>query len=193
MGVRVPPPTRVKVLVRCSAPANRGSRHTSLVPSWTQIGHGPFGPVSSGHGHGWAWPRMWAGGESLVLPDRPSTRARWQATAEARQRLRQSVKPAGLGQSKVEIDTGRLRHGARRTVADLAAEWLEAVHPNRKASTFSNYGWLMRAMWYPGLEGFDWIASRLISRSCTPSCAARAVGEGALAGHPGPQHPSGPA
>ena len=42
--------------------------------------------------------------------------------------------------SKVDIDTGRLR----RTVAELAAEWLEAVRPNRKASTFSNYGWLMR-------------------------------------------------
>jgi integrase len=45
-----------------------------------------------------------------------------------------------LAQSKVDIDTGRLR----RTVAELAAEWLEAVRPNRKASTFSNYGWLMR-------------------------------------------------
>jgi integrase len=31
----------------------------------------------------------------------------------------------------------------------LAAEWLEAVQPNRKASTFSNYGWLMRAYVVP--------------------------------------------
>ncbi len=54
-----------------------------------------------------------------------------------------------LAQAKVDIDAGRLRHGVRRTVADLAAEWLEAVHPNRKASTFSNYGWLMRAYVVP--------------------------------------------
>lgn len=44
---------------------------------------------------------------------------------------------------------GKLRYGPRRTVADLAAEWLEAVRPNRKASTFSNYGWLMRAYVVP--------------------------------------------
>ena len=54
-----------------------------------------------------------------------------------------------LAQTKVDIDAGRLRHGPRRTVADLAAEWLEAVRPNRKASTFSNYGWLMRAYVVP--------------------------------------------
>ena len=29
-------------------------------------------------------------------------------------------------------------------MADLADEWLEAVRLNRKASTFRNYGWLMR-------------------------------------------------
>jgi hypothetical protein len=40
-----------------------------------------------------------------------------------------------LAQAKVDIDAGRLRHGLRRTVADLAAEWLDAVQPNRKAST----------------------------------------------------------
>jgi len=40
-----------------------------------------------------------------------------------------------LAQAKVDIDTGRLRYGPRRTVADLATEWLEAVRPNRKAST----------------------------------------------------------
>lgn len=54
-----------------------------------------------------------------------------------------------LAQAKVDIDSGRLRYGPRRTVADLAAEWLEAVRPNRKASTFSNYGWLMRAYVVP--------------------------------------------
>ena len=54
-----------------------------------------------------------------------------------------------LAQTKVDIDAGRLRHGPRRTVADLAAEWLDAVQPNRKASTFSNYGWLMRAYVVP--------------------------------------------
>lgn len=54
-----------------------------------------------------------------------------------------------LVQSKGDIDTGKLRYGARRTVAELAAEWLEAVRPNRKASTFSNYGWLMRAYVVP--------------------------------------------
>ena len=54
-----------------------------------------------------------------------------------------------LARAKVDIDAGRVRHGPRRTVADLAAEWLEAVQPNRKASTFSNYGWLMRAYVVP--------------------------------------------
>ena len=54
-----------------------------------------------------------------------------------------------LAQAKVDIDAGRLRHGSRRTVADLATEWLEAVRPNRKASTFSNYGWLIRAYVVP--------------------------------------------
>jgi integrase len=54
-----------------------------------------------------------------------------------------------LAQAKVDIDSGRLRYGARRTVGDLATEWLEAVRPNRKASTFSNYGWLMRAYIVP--------------------------------------------
>jgi len=49
----------------------------------------------------------------------------------------------------VDIDAGRPRHGPRRTVADLASEWLEAVRPNRKASTSSNYGWLMRAYVVP--------------------------------------------
>ncbi|MGH9107124.1 MAG: tyrosine-type recombinase/integrase [Acidimicrobiales bacterium] len=54
-----------------------------------------------------------------------------------------------MAQAKVDIDTGRLRYGARRTVADLADEWLEAVQPNRKASTFSNWTWLMRAYVVP--------------------------------------------
>jgi integrase len=54
-----------------------------------------------------------------------------------------------LAQTRVDVDAGRLRHGPRRTVADLAAEWLEAVRPNRKASTVSNYEWLMRAYVVP--------------------------------------------
>lgn len=54
-----------------------------------------------------------------------------------------------LAQAKVDMGSGRLRYGPRRTVADLADEWLEAVRPNRKASTFSNYGWLMRAYVVP--------------------------------------------
>ena len=54
-----------------------------------------------------------------------------------------------LAQTKVDIDAGRLRYGTRRTMADLADEWLEAVRPNRKASTFCNYGWLMRAYVVP--------------------------------------------
>ena len=58
-----------------------------------------------------------------------------------------------LAQTKVDIDAGRLRHGPRRTVADLAAEWLVAVRPNRKASTFSNYGRLMRAYVVPRIGG----------------------------------------
>src|ERR1700722_12712412 len=51
-----------------------------------------------------------------------------------------------LGPTKGDIDSGRFRPGARRTVGDLAAEWLETVRPCRKASTFSNYGWLMTRM-----------------------------------------------
>jgi integrase len=54
-----------------------------------------------------------------------------------------------LAQTRVDVDAGRLRHGPRRTVADLAADWLEAVRPNRKASTVSNYRWLMRAYVVP--------------------------------------------
>ena len=54
-----------------------------------------------------------------------------------------------LAQTKVDIDAGKLRYGARRTVEDLATEWLEAVRPNRKASTFSNWAWLMRAYVVP--------------------------------------------
>ena len=82
-----------------------------------------------------------------------------------------------LAQTKVDIDAGRLRHGPRRTVADLAAEWLEAVQPNRKASTFSNYGWLMRAYVVPRIGRSGWTAFRRPTfRSCTPTCASRAAG-----------------
>ncbi len=54
-----------------------------------------------------------------------------------------------LAQAKADIDAGRLRHEARCTVRDLANEWLEAVRPNRKASTFSNWDRLMRAYVVP--------------------------------------------
>jgi hypothetical protein len=49
-----------------------------------------------------------------------------------------------LAQAKVDVDA-RLRYKARCTMSDLASEWLEAVRPNRKASTFSNWDRLMRA------------------------------------------------
>jgi hypothetical protein len=45
-----------------------------------------------------------------------------------------------LAQAKVDIDSGRLRYGPRRTVADLAAEWLEAVRPNRNVSVQLGWG-----------------------------------------------------
>jgi hypothetical protein len=50
-----------------------------------------------------------------------------------------------LAQTSVDVDPGRFRHGPRRAVDDLAPEWLEAVRPNRKASTVSNYRWPIRA------------------------------------------------
>lgn len=89
-------------------------------------------------------------GRYLVLQSRPSAGSRRQATAEAGQRVCHGPEARrALAQAKVDIDAGRLRHGARRTVADLATEWLEAVRPNRKASTFSNYGRLIRAYVVP--------------------------------------------
>lgn len=54
-----------------------------------------------------------------------------------------------LAQAKVDVDTGRLRHSPLRTVGDLAQEWLEAVEPNRKASTVANYRMLMQAYVVP--------------------------------------------
>jgi integrase len=78
-------------------------------------------------------------------PDRDGKRRQKRVSGFATEREARRA----LAQAKVDIDTGRLRHGARRTVADLATEWLEAVRPNRKASTFSNYGWLMRAYVVP--------------------------------------------
>ena len=54
-----------------------------------------------------------------------------------------------LAQAKLDADAGRLRYAARRTVGELAQEWLDAVGPNRKASTFSNWDRLMRAYVVP--------------------------------------------
>ena len=98
-----------------------------------------------------AWPRTWAGGGDswffrIDLPPGPDGKRRQRrASGFASERAARRA----LAQTKVDIDAGRLRHGPRRTVADLAAEWLDAVQPNRKASTFSNYGWLMRAYVVP--------------------------------------------
>ena len=85
-----------------------------------------------------------------------------------------------LAQAKVDIDAGRLRHEARCTVGDLANEWFEAVRPNRKASTFSNWDRLMRAYVVPASATLAWTAFRqLSSRGCTPNCAVQALGKGA--------------
>jgi integrase len=54
-----------------------------------------------------------------------------------------------LAQAKLDAEAGRLRYAGRRTVGELAHEWLEAVRPNRKASTNSNWAWLMRAYVVP--------------------------------------------
>ena len=156
MGVQVPPPTRTKVLVKEVDASRSGSRPNSLVASWTQIGHKPFEghaqwtQVDTG-GWGGTWPEnVGRRGESwffrVDLPPGPDGKRRQKRVggfATEREARR------ALAQSKVDIDTGKLRYGARRTVAELAAEWLEAVRPNRKASTFSNYGWLMRAYVVP--------------------------------------------
>jgi integrase len=50
-----------------------------------------------------------------------------------------------LAKAQVDIGQGRLRYSTARTVSDLADEWLAAVEPNRKASTFENYQLLMKA------------------------------------------------
>jgi integrase len=49
----------------------------------------------------------------------------------------------------VDVASGRWRHSTAVTVADLAAEWLKAVEPNRKASTVANYRMLMDAYVLP--------------------------------------------
>ena len=110
----------------------------------------------------------------MVLSDRPSAgpdgkRRQRRASGFASERAARRA----LAQTKVDIDAGRLRHGPRRTVADLAAESLDAVQPNRKASTFSNYGWLMRAYVVLQSVALVWTGFRRPRfRSCTPSCAA---------------------
>ena len=80
-------------------------------------------------------------------------------------------------QAKVDIDAGRLRHEARCTVGDLANEWLEAVRPNRKASTFSTWDRLMRAYVVPrvGHVRLDRLSPAVV-QSCTPSCAVQVLG-----------------
>ena len=101
-----------------------------------------------------------------------------------------------LAQAKVDIDAGRLRHTVRQTVGDPANEWLEAVRPNRKASTFSNGGWLMRA--YVGVRGS---AQSAWTASCQPDVqklyselrSSGAQGWEAPVRNSGPQHPWGPA
>ena len=111
-----------------------------------------FEPVSDGHTRdSWVWPRTWAG--EGTPGSSGSTCRRTRTAGDARGGPADSPRSGearrALARAKVDIDAGRLRHGPRRTVADLAAEWLEAVQPNRKASTFSNYGWLMRAYVLP--------------------------------------------
>ncbi|HUC38224.1 MAG TPA: tyrosine-type recombinase/integrase [Acidimicrobiales bacterium] len=50
-----------------------------------------------------------------------------------------------LGRAKLDVADGRMRHFAGRTVSDLVGEWLEAVSPNRKATTVANYAMLTKA------------------------------------------------
>ncbi len=153
MGVQVPPPTRIKVLVRAVGASQSGFVSP---PPWYRRGHrldtNPSRGVSKWTPGGLrAWPRTWAGEES---PGSSGSISRSGADGKRRQRriggfATEREARRALAQTKVDIDTGRLRYGPRRTVADLASEWLEAVRPNRKASTFSNYGWLMRAYVVP--------------------------------------------
>ncbi|MHB1533359.1 MAG: tyrosine-type recombinase/integrase [Acidimicrobiales bacterium] len=51
----------------------------------------------------------------------------------------------------VDVSRGTLRYSPARTFAELAAEWLEAVAPNRKASTAANYALLVNAYLVPRL------------------------------------------
>src|SRR4051812_41361294 len=56
-----------------------------------------------------------------------------------------------LAQARTDVARGKLRYAEARTVAELAAEWLDAVTPNRKASTAANYRMLTQAYIVPGL------------------------------------------
>lgn len=65
-----------------------------------------------------------------------------------------------LARAKLDVGEGRLRHFEGRTVEDLAQEWLEAVGPNRKATTVANYTMLTKAYILP------WIGSKRLDRLC---------------------------
>ena len=152
-GFKSPLRHAIKVLVRAVEASRSGfSSQPSWYASWTQIGHKTFGAVSrwtqGGAEHGRER------GQARGVPGSSGSTFRpvWMAS-DGRNGLAASPLSAqarrALAQAKVDIDAGRLRYEARRTVADLANEWLEAVRPNRKASTFSNWGWLMRAYVVP--------------------------------------------
>ena len=77
-----------------------------------------------------------AGEGELVLPDRPSAgldskRRQKRVSGFATEREARRV----LAHAKVDIGSGRLRHAARRTVGDLANEWLDAVRPTARCSS----------------------------------------------------------
>ena len=84
----------------------------------------------------------------------------------------------------MDIDGGRLRHEARCTVGDLANEWLEAVRPNRKASTFSNWDRLMRAYVVPrvGHVRLDRLSPAVVQRLYSELRSAGARGGKPLSG-----------
>jgi integrase len=54
-----------------------------------------------------------------------------------------------LAQARVDVDSGRLRHVPQKRVDGFVTEWLDAVTPNRKASTAANYRILMEAYVLP--------------------------------------------
>lgn len=54
-----------------------------------------------------------------------------------------------LAKAAVDVQEGRLRYSPRKTVAELAEEWLAVVGPNRKATTVANYRMLCQAYIVP--------------------------------------------